>query len=381
MAFCSVLFETVEHRDDEENLEPPACLADLNLDQLIDAVISGKEDYDLRCYYYHPLREEAAIRYRQQVAQDLEAGTLLEDIKAFSSQMSTVRRYLKLIEKLYFQYHKEGWFLEAVDVYCQAVTGLARFFSHADLKSRGLLALRAFLLDYVKSEAFILLSAEARSLKERLSVVHYCILVKESTVRVCKYEGESDYSAEVESAFEKFKQGAVKDYKVSLFEGSGMNHVEAQILDCIAKLYPDIFSGLSQFCSRHSGFFDETIRLFDREVQFYVAYLDYISALRQADLSFCYPQCLVKEKEIYSRDGFDLALAAKLFKEGAPVICNDFYLKGDERIFVVTGPNQGGKTTFARAFGQLHYLASLGLAVPGRQAGRTFPFRPDFYPF
>jgi DNA mismatch repair ATPase MutS len=172
----------------------------------------------------------------------------------------------------------------------------------------------------------------------------------------------------VEKTFEKFKQGAVKDYRVKFHTDVGMNHVEGQILELVAKLYPDIFLNLDNYCAKNGNYPDEKIAVFDREIQFYIAYLEYVAILKRAGLKFCYPEISNTRKEVYDYEGFDLALAYKLITEHSSVVCNDFYLKDKERIFVVSGPNQGGKTTFARTFGQLHYLASLGCPIPGREA-------------
>src|SRR5690606_26187696 len=106
----------------------------------------------------------------------------------------------------------------------------------------------------------------AKRVKAGLSAVKYSVIIQTGKFSVRRYEGEPDYSLEVEKTFEKFKQGAVKDYLTKFDETSGMNHVEAQILDFVSRLYPAEFAALDQFCRRHSDFVDETIRVFDREI-------------------------------------------------------------------------------------------------------------------
>jgi DNA mismatch repair ATPase MutS len=224
------------------------------------------------------------------------------------------------------------------------------------------------LTNYATSDRFTSLLAETKKLKADLSTIRYCLLIKGNAIKVRKYESEIDYSAHVEDTFEKFKQGAVKDYTVTFSTSPDMNHVEAGVLDLVAKLYPDIFSYLDNYCGKNGDYLDETLAAFDREIQFYVAYLEYVAIFKRAGLEFCYPHISSTNKEVYDYEGFDLALANRLIAENSPVVCNDFYLRDNERIFVVSGPNQGGKTTFARAFGQLHYLASIGCPVPGREA-------------
>ncbi len=342
--------------------------SDLNLDQIVETIAGDREEHDLiTTLLFQHLEDIDTIEYRHEVFRDLEDRTLFERVGHFADLMRQVRAHLEQVKKMQYQYQLEGWFLDAAAIYCDAVHSLADDLGAAQLGSRALLAFREFLTDYVASPAFLALSADTRDRKDALAQIRYCIHIRGDRVDVSRYEGQPDYSAEVLETFERFKQGAVKDYRVNYRTWPGMNHVGAQILQMLARLFSDEFSALDQYCRQHGEFFDETVRRFERELQFYLAYLEHIAPLRSAGLCFCYPE-VTTSKEVFAADTFDLALAKKLTSEGKPVITNEFHLAGPERIFVVSGPNQGGKTTFARTFGQLHHLAGVGCPVPGRAA-------------
>jgi DNA mismatch repair ATPase MutS len=373
MAFKSILFERTDDGERIETPDVPVFFPDLNLDLITDAITASKQEYNLKPFFYTPLKTIDAIMYRQDIMRDLENRALFENIISFADKMRTVRIRLALIDKLYYKYNKQGWFLNATDIYCDAVNSLLHDLYQAALKSSGLLAFREYLSTYTQSGRFTSLVADTEKLKADFSTVKYRVLIRGLHVKVRKYESEIDFSGQVESIFERFRQGAVKDNRVEFYEDPGMNHVEAKILDLVARLYPDVFLALEEYCANNASFQDKTINVFDREIQFYLVYLEYIAPIKQAGLSFCYPAISNPSKDIYNYEGFDLALANKLISQQHPVVCNDFYLKGPERILVVSGPNQGGKTTFARTFGQLHYLASIGCQVPGRESKLLLP--------
>jgi DNA mismatch repair protein MutS len=366
MDFHSILYETPDDRG--RPLGEPAFFVDLNCDQMVEAIIAEKVEYNLAHYFYDCLTRVDAIKYRHEVMRDLETPSLHEQVVRFAAKMREMREQLALAKKMRIKEQKQVWRLEAATTYCAATRQFADDLRGADLKSRGFIGFRNYLVNFVQSEAFLTLDSETQQLKADLATIEYCLLTRGASFTVRRYEGEADYSLEVEETFEKFKQGAAKDYRVKFSASVEMNHIEAKILEFVVKLYPDIFIALDMYSNRRADFSDPNIMTFDREVQFYVSYLDYIGVLERSGLSFCYPGVSERAKEIVTNDCFDIVLAQKLAKQNAMVVCNDFSLIAPERIIVVSGPNQGGKTTFARAFGQLHYLASVGCPVPARQA-------------
>jgi DNA mismatch repair protein MutS len=368
LPFTSILFDKPEAAS---LLDPGATgelLRDLNLNQVFDAARAGRSEYELEPLFRSPLSSAESIRYRQDVLRDLEADGLIRVIRAFGAGMRTMRVRLARGENLHHRYQQRRWFLEAAVAYADAVAALAHGLGAAPLRSAGFIGLRDYIAAYRKSTRLSALLTDAAAVTAALEDVRYNLHIKGNRIRVTRFAGEVDYGAEVEQTFGKFAQREVDEREFAFRQEPDMDHVERAVLDMVAQLHPEAFGALDEFAERYADYLDPVVGAFDREIQFYLAYLELIEPLRAAGLPFCYPTIQDARKEMHVHDAFDLALARKLRHEPAAMILNDLRLEGPERVLVVTGPNQGGKTTLARMVGQLHYLSRLGLPVPGREA-------------
>ena len=403
MIFHSILFRSAEDRAPDVSPGAPDYFADLNLDQIVDAITAGREGYDLKPFFHAPLRDIDAIAYRHEVMQALEDSRLLGIIKTFANSMQTMRRHLVQSDKLRYREQKERWFLDAVEIYCDAVNRLARDLSGEIFSSRGLAAFRDYAAGYAVSEHFTSLTGQTKDLLADVASIEYCVLVDSPHLRVHKYAGEPDYTADVEATFERFKQREVEGHTFKFSESPDMNHIEAKVLELVGLLYPGTFIALTNFYAANKEYHDPGIMAFDREIQFYVAYLEHIAACKHAGLLFCYPRVTGTSKEIYSCQGFDLALARKLLGENSRPCLQRFSHQGsgtnhrrfraepgrqdDIRPHIravalsgqprLPGPGQGGATVPVRR--AVHALRKRGKhRHPARQtAGRPDPSSPD----
>jgi hypothetical protein len=369
MRFESILFATTSGDESGDALAAPECLTDLGLDQFIERLSRGREGYRLAALFHQPLACAGLIAYRQAVMQDIATAGVHEALDRFTRTMRQRQRELAQAAAMNDRLQAQRWQLEAAASYRRAVNELRAALDGVSLASAGLMAFRDYLNAYACSEDFLAFCQSLDRVTAALDAVHYTVLIEDDAVEVRAFAGEADYLAEIEAAFAGLGPASQSpaepaDRKDTL----GLNVIEAGILDRVAALFPEAFDQLAAFCRDEATHLDPTLARFEREVGFYLAYRELMTRLEADGVAFCYPELVTDKGAIRAEGVGDIALAAGLAGSGEAIVTNDFAYEGRERVLVVTGPNQGGKTTFARSVGQLHYLAALGLPVPAREA-------------
>lgn len=368
----SMLFSNNVSANDQDDFEQrfsKDMLHDLNLDQLIEQISISNQTKLVERIMSTPLQNYEDIIYRQQIFIDLENPVLFEAVKELSTCLERVDEQVRTLSKYVYEEQQDAVFLDIMQDYCQGIQNFTRVISSIDVKSLGLLEMKSFFEDYIENGRFVSINKDSESLKDELSQIQYSMIIDGYQVKVMKNNDKTDFNTKLKSLFANFiERDTLKGYCRLINNGINLNAVEYDILSCIKKLYPKVFIMLKDFKDQYFNYKNSEVEKFHEEIQFYIRYLQYINPLREKGIPFCYPKEVDHIDQSVLYEGCDLGLANKQCNNNKNIIFNDFTCKKDEKIFVVTGPNQGGKTTYARMIGQIHYLFLLGVPVPARRA-------------
>lgn len=339
----------------------PACFGDLNLDAVLAVVTAGLEEYDLGAMFAQPLPDVASVVYRQSVFADLEVDGVREALTAFVDGLRAVRRQVAAVDGIEGVHERSSRGLDAIIRYRDVLTALSEGLDRHPPRAPALIGLAEALHDHLVDDEFTSMCHEARQLREDLSQVRYNVLIRGSRVTVGGYDGETDHAAEVLALFDRFRRESAESRLHEDRATGPLDRIEAQVLDMVARLHPDLFRRAARFWQDHHRPVDPLLASLERELRFYLAYHALVRRLRAAGLPVCLPE--MTSGSVSAISTYDLALAQRT----QDIVTNDVRLDAQERLLVVSGPNQGGKTTLVRTLGQLHHLASVGCPVPGEE--------------
>ncbi len=354
--------------DKERELSSDADLfKDLNLDRIINAVVSEKKQYDIKKFFLAPLNDIDFVKKRYEVFYDFEDLKLREAIEIFCDKIYRVKilQEESKSDKTHHNY-KSFLFLESVQNYILALETLQIDTIDSAADSSTVNSFISYLSNYIKSDNFLSFKKDIEELKTLFDSLKYDILIDSLSIKVKKRDDEKEYKETLEAIFKKFRYNKKRSDVLKFNKVRGFNHINGKILEFLAKLYPERFKKADMVFEKYNDFLDKNIVRFCFQIEFYLAYIKYMDRVKKLGVDFCYPG--FGQDRINVESGYNLALADKFANRSINIVPNSFEMNDKEKILVVSGANQGGKSTFAKMVGQICYLFSLGLPVPAKSA-------------
>ncbi len=247
-----------------------------------------------------------------------------------------------------------------------------------------------------------------------LTKVHaYCSKLKRSDMfgrlsdfinKTQNYEGvdfkvslDKNYSPLMISALELVERKSEKKPRLSLFEKlfSKKKEQEGQSLRSAGKLNELgrlIQSYLEQeftpIFRTYSGHIEALTELLE-PLDFYAGFSEYFAQLKKMKFEICRPSLFGKrEKKLSVKNARNPLLIDKrrIIPNKSPrtsfitkaedlskkVVPNDINYNSEKNMFVITGPNNGGKSTYVKTVGLIHLLSQKGLPVTAQSAEVSF---------
>jgi DNA mismatch repair protein MutS len=379
------------------------CVRDIGLENLVSGLSARTEDRRAVEQVLLTLcQDPEVIHYRQNVLDDfLGHPALSARLTDLLPRMDAVVRYSQRVSTDRSALQEVIWRLGELESYVECMQSLDSAFAETrgDLGSEGLGALRREAAAIVEDETFQRLARELPDLLTQLR----------STVSVTIGVNLDDHLQPVEATLlainsSKFRSGSFlsKLFGAAANAGEGIAPLHGiagrdangrvrvpgssgpgeSFSPMLVPLFRDLAlileraaRPIAQTLRRYAGLNTGLLADLRRELPFYLGAVRLIERMRAHGLSMCRPALAPAEERVCEvQDAYNINLALHLGAGDddrdlkAAIVANEIAFGPAGRIIVLTGPNQGGKTTYIQSIGLIQVMAQAGLYVPGRRA-------------
>ena len=358
---------------------------DLSLDFILDALTEKRSERPvLRGMLSKLPTDPETIRYRRDIFEDF-----LRFPKLRASMTELVMKLADLRDLERFQMDSNDsvlWTLvnrlRAIDEYMTCITMIRDCLTGLDIQSEGMCALRDMVTSIPEESGFDALKADvdemmskAREVKSITIGVNLDSFLRPEYAGIVSLNDTKYSNPGLMSRFMKFTEGKDNlhkgvDNKSRRFHPSGKDALSDalrhQVSDIMSRTVADIKNTLRKHISVNAY----SLTGIMPEVLFYNRWAELTEKLIASGMPMCKPGILSSEERSCTfKDVYNLKLAInKMRGEEINIITNDFDFNDERRIYILTGPNRGGKTIFTQAIGIAMLMAQWGVYIPAGSA-------------
>ena len=347
---------------------------DFNIDRIMQEINAYWKDDVSALYKYFPLTEEGQ-EYRKAVYSDVCKEGMFELLMEFREAMKQRKKIIENKKLTRSELQQKVMTLSEIKGYVIAVEKLSHSLADMKPESEGMKEFIQLLNTCINDAGFQELSEKSKAIREALDAIPVKLVYKDNFVNVFFEEVEGSYDAFLKEFISEDRDNQkflnFFDRKNPFGDSIEISLLENEIMNLVCDKYPQVFGELNKFVKSNAGYAEEFILQFAEEIVFYLSFYTYEKEMKNHGLYFTSAK-KSESKRLVAEDLYDLALACQMYRKGEMPVPNDTRLEENENFFVLTGPNQGGKTTFARSLGQLIFFSKLGLPVPARRAEVPF---------
>lgn len=363
---------------------------DLSIEYICDRVTDSEYEQNIIFKMMTKLESDPeVIKYRRDIFDDiLHFPALRNKIKELLEELN----YLKELEKsVRDQTAAPVWQLinrlQELDVYVKCIAGINDALSTNPIQSEGLKQLQTYVNSVYTQSGFEHLQQdvselmmEIRSVKSVSLGVNLDSHMRPAEVGIVSLNDTAFVRPGLLGRFLSFASGKSQIHNGTSFEGmtkihtvgkaagddplmGGLNRVVEEMLSTTVRT-------LKGKLNKYVNISGYSLTKLIPDFIFYIRWAEYTEKLQKLGQPMCKPEIIDSPDRLMRTTGlYNLKLAVQLEQgKKLEIIPNDIEFSPEHGIYIMTGPNRGGKTTFTQAVGILFLLAQHGLYVPAESA-------------